>query len=91
MEFSNELYKLIYGVDVNIEALKELKNKNEIWDDIILFLAKDDITKIDEIKNMPAIEVFQILNSKLKLKLIPKVKEEIKPIGFKTNENDNLD
>lgn len=83
MEFSNELYRLIYGNNVNIKELKNVKNIKEIWDDILLFLSKDDITKIQDIKNMPAIEVFSILNSKLKV--IPKVKEEIKPIGFKNN------
>jgi hypothetical protein len=87
MEFSNELYRLIYGNDVSIEELKNVKTIKEIWDDIILFLAKDDITKMGDIKKMPATEVFSILNSKLKV--IPKVKEEIKPIGFKSNENND--
>ncbi len=87
MEFSDDLYRLIYGNDVNVEELKNVKNRKEIWDDIILFLAKDDITKMEDIKNMPAMEVFSILNSKLKV--IPKVKEEIKPIGFKSNENND--
>jgi hypothetical protein len=87
MEFSDNLYKLIYSNDVNIEELKKVKTRKEIWDDIILFLAKDDVTKMKDVKNMPAVEVFSILNSKLKA--IPKVKEEIKPIGFKSNENNN--
>lgn len=87
MEFSDDLYRLIYGNDVNIEELKNVKTSKEIWDDIILFLAKDDITKMEDIKNMPAVEVFSILNSKLKI--IPKVKKEINPIGFKSNENND--
>jgi hypothetical protein len=81
MEFSKELYQLIYGVDVDILELKKIKTFKEIYDDIILFLAKDDITKIKKIKEMNAIEVFSILNSKLIN--IPKIKEKITKVGYK--------
>lgn len=81
-EFSDNVYKLIYG-NINIEQLKNIKTKKEIWNDIILYLGNDDITKIDYIKKMKALEVLDILNSKLKTKKISKIKPIMNPIGFK--------
>jgi len=80
MEFNDELYQLIYGDDVDVLGLKKIKTTEEIWDDILLFLAKDDITKITKIKEMNANQVFSILNSKLKK--IPKIKKNINPVGY---------
>lgn len=82
-EFNDNVYKLIYGDNINIEQLKNIKTKKDIYNDIILYLANDDIIKIDYIKNMKATDVLDILNSKLKTKKISKIKQIMNPIGYK--------
>ena len=43
-----------------------MKTRKEIWGDIILFLAKDDITKMEDIKNMQATKVFFYIKFEVK-------------------------
>lgn len=87
-EFSNELYLVIYGANANVTELKKQKSIAEVWNDIVIFLAKDDITKIDEIKKMSFIKAMEFLDSKvktLKANTAQKEKVKIEPVGFKTN------
>lgn len=82
-DYSPEVYYLIYGEDVDIIELKKIKNRYEVHNDIILYLSNNDITKINEIKNMNAYQIFDILNSKIKKIPLKNNKIEIK--GFKNN------
>lgn len=87
-DFSDEVYMLIYGDDINIMEIRKQKTYTDVWNDIIIYLAKDDITKIDEIRNMNFIKTMIFLDSKVKTNIAKralKPKEEIKPIGFKLN------
>lgn len=86
--FSDVVLRFIYGDDVDTEAIRNIKTHNEIWDDIILNLANGDITKIKDIKQMPFIDVFNILKSKLKP--IPRIKLKKTDIGFNINNNDKV-
>jgi hypothetical protein len=90
-EFSDEVYKIVYGDDANVKELRKQKNSGEVWNDIVYYLAKDDVTKIDEIRNLPLLRVLDFLNSKaktIKANNTPIKKPTIEPIGFKTN-NEN--
>jgi hypothetical protein len=80
-KFKDEVYKLVYGNDVDVVELKKTRTVKEMWDDFILFVAKDDATKINEVRKMNYIQFLDYLS--LKLKQIPKVKTELNPIGFK--------
>lgn len=82
MELTDNVFKLVYGHDVDIDQIKQLKDTREIWNDIFLFLANNDITKLDSIKQMKAVDVLDILNSKVKG--VPRVKYIPKPVGYKT-------
>lgn len=75
MNLNDNLIKMIYGHDVDVIKLKKIKNFNEIWNDIFLFLSNNDITKIEEIKKMKAIDIFEILKSKMKQ--IPKIAKKL--------------
>ncbi len=72
IEFSNELYTLLYGEGINVSEIEKLKTRKEIWDDIILFIANNDITKVNEIREMNFIECMNFLNSKVKTMLAKK-------------------
>lgn len=76
MNFSNEVLMVIYGVDANITELRKIKDTKTIWNDIVLFLAKDDVTKIEEVRNMQLTQVLDILESKVKALKLPKVNTE---------------
>ena len=80
-ELSDELIRLIYGDDIDVLNLRRTKDTSEIWKDIILYLANNDITKIKEIEEMRFIDILEILQSKVKLKTVPKKKQN--PVGFK--------
>ncbi|MBN8693597.1 MAG: hypothetical protein J0L69_10390 [Bacteroidetes bacterium] len=80
MELSDNVFKLVYGADVDIPQIKKLKNTKEIWNDIMLFLADNDITKLDDIKKMNLIDFLEILNSKVKG--VPRIKHKPTPIGY---------
>lgn len=81
MELSDDVFKLIYGNDVDIIQIKKLKDIREIWNDILLFLVNNDITKLDVIKQMKIVDILDVLNSKVKG--IPKIKYIPKPVGYK--------
>jgi hypothetical protein len=81
MELSDNVFRLVYGHDVDILQIKKLKDTHEIWNDITLFLANNDITKINDVKAMNHIDVLDILNSKVKG--VPKIKYVPNPIGYK--------
>jgi len=83
MELSDDLLKLIYGDDINIFELRKIKNRGDMWNDITLFLAKDDITKMDEIKKMRLKDVLDVLKLKVETKKINKTKIEMPKIGYK--------
>jgi len=77
---SDELLKMIYGKNVDINQIKKEKNIKEIWNDIYLFLTKDDITKIEAVKNMNITDVLDVLKSKLQE--IPTIKLGRNPVGY---------
>ena len=64
--FSNELYMLIYGKDVNLTEIK-MKDSTEVWNDIIFYLAKGDFSKIEEIKQMKLTKVLEFLSFEIHL------------------------
>ena len=85
MEFCDEIYILLYGEKANIVELRKQKGL-EIWDDIIAYLAKDDITKIKEIRELPVHDVLKFLQNKaktIKANMTPLEKDKIEPVGFK--------
>jgi hypothetical protein len=89
-EFSYEVYKIVYGDDANVKELRKQKNSGEVWNDIVYYLSKDDVTKIDEIRNMPLLKILDFLNSKAKTIKANNTLDEkpiIEPVGFKTNKD----
>jgi hypothetical protein len=87
MELSDKVFRLVYGHDVDIKQIKKIKDSSEIWNDIFLFLANNDITKLEDVKNMKFVDVLEVLNSKVKG--VPKIKYIVKPIGYKTDGKSN--
>jgi|LakMenEpi03Aug12_release.lakeMendotaPanAssembly.Ray.scaffolds.fasta_scaffold2919833_1 hypothetical protein len=81
MQLSDNLLKMIYG-DVNIPEIRKNKKQKTIWEDVILFLANNDITKINEIKEIKIEDIMRILDSRLKSHSLkePKV---FNKIGYK--------
>jgi len=94
-DFSNEVYILIYGQNANISELRKQKSYSEVWEDIIIYLAKDDITKINDIRNnMSVKDVLDFLDKKVKTLKANNTNTRLQkrpPIGYDTSStNDTI-
>lgn len=85
MGLSDDAIKLIYGHDINIKEARKIKTIGDMLKDGVMFLANDDITKIEEINKMPIKTILSTLESKIKTQQIPKEKNPTPSIGFKKN------
>ena len=86
MHFTQEVYQFVYGNNVDIVLIEQQKTLTQIYNDIMLKLANDDITKISEIRKLPAKLFLEVLSSKIQP--IPRIVEPKPPkIGFEIPEN----
>lgn len=85
-DFCDEVYILLYGEKSNINELRKIKSNIQVLNDIVIYLAKDDILKIEEVKNITFIEAMDFLQSKVDIIKANRVKvkqPKVNPIGFK--------
>lgn len=83
MHFSDDLYRLLYGKDVDIESVRRIKDIKDVYNDAMMLLANNDITKLKYIREMKATDFLDALSSKVKTSMLEKIKDNINPIGFK--------
>lgn len=83
-DFSDDVLKLIYGENIDINEVRKIKD-GWYWDDLVLYLSGNNILKINDIMNMSYIDVLKFLENQITNKSLPKYVYNPPAIGFKIN------
>ena len=82
MNFGDDVYRLLYGDNVNVASAREAKSVSDVYHDLTMLLADNDITKYNEVRKLDASVFLTEIENRLKTRNIKTI-NNINPIGFK--------
>ena len=82
MNFRDDVYRLLYGDNVDVANARETKSVPDVYHDLTMLLADNDITKYNEVRKLEASVFLTEIENRIKTRNIKTV-NNINPIGFK--------